>query len=170
MPSTPFHFGPALLLGLLFFGIIHLPTFLIANALPDLEPLYVILSCGWACVHHGILHSFLVGSLAAIVLAVIMLAIDKYVRKITALFKLEQTATKKSVFLAAFAGVYLHIFLDSILYSDVLPFYPLANNPFHIGTAEAYAAVYGACAVLFAAGIVFYWLKFLKDKKGGSKV
>ncbi|MCX6802887.1 MAG: metal-dependent hydrolase [Candidatus Diapherotrites archaeon] len=162
MPSTPFHFGPALLLGLLFFGTIHLPTFLIASALPDLEPLYVILSCGWQCIHHGIFHSFLAGTLAAIVLAMIMLAIDKPVRAIASKFGLEQKTTKKSVFLAAFAGVYLHIFLDSILYSDIMPFYPLAINPFRIGTAEAYAAVYGLCAVLLVAGIVLYLFKFLK--------
>lgn len=163
MPATPFHLGPGLLVGLLLFGIIHLPTFLIASVILDLEPLSVLLFCP-GCNHHGFFHSFLGGSIVAVVLGAVMLIADGKVRKIISCFKLEQKATKKNVFLAAFSGIYLHILLDSMLYSDMKPFFPLAINPFYIGTIPAFIAVYALCAVLFVAGIAFYAFKFLKNK------
>jgi len=44
MPFTPFHLGPALLLGLMLSKYIDLATFLFANILVDLEPLLSCLS------------------------------------------------------------------------------------------------------------------------------
>ena len=151
MPFTPFHLGPGLLLGLLFFSVLHLPTFLLASVIVDAEPLYAIIACP-SCAHHGFWHSFLGGTIAAVFLGTAMVLLDRRVRRIMALFRLGQKATKKTVFLAAFSGVYLHLLLDSLLYPDMKPFYPLGANPFYIGN-PAFVPVYALCALLFIAGL-----------------
>ena len=67
MPLTPFHLGPALFLGLIFFRFVNLPSFLAANVVVDLEPFFVLLF-GLDYPLHGFFHSFLGGSLAALAL------------------------------------------------------------------------------------------------------
>ncbi|NOQ38614.1 hypothetical protein GQ472_07065, partial [archaeon] len=64
MPFTPFHLGPALFLGLVFFRYLNLPAFLIANVIVDVEP-FVVLLFGLDYPLHGFFHSFLGGSLIA---------------------------------------------------------------------------------------------------------
>ncbi len=41
MPLTPFHLGPDLFFGLLFFSYVDFPTFLVANVIVDIEPILV---------------------------------------------------------------------------------------------------------------------------------
>lgn len=163
MPLTPFHLGPALLLGLVFFSALHLPTFLTANVIVDLEPAYALFFCP-RCELHGFFHSFLGGSLAAITLAIAMLALNKPVKKIMRSFELEQKASKKSIFSSALLGVWLHVFLDSLLYSDMQPLYPSPQNPFHIGL-QALAPVYGLCAIFFILGFIMYARRFKEREK-----
>lgn len=43
MPLTPFHLGPALLLGLIFLRYVDFPTFLVANVIVDIEPMFIML-------------------------------------------------------------------------------------------------------------------------------
>ena len=72
MPFTPYHFGPASFLGLLFFSFIDFPTFIIASIIVDIEPFLVIaLNLNYAL--HGFFHSLLGGTLMAIPLALMML-------------------------------------------------------------------------------------------------
>jgi hypothetical protein len=76
IPLTPFHLGPALLLGMLFFKRLHFPTFLASNVIVDLEPFFVIL-LGLDYPLHGFFHSLLGGGLVAIALFLVMFKIDK---------------------------------------------------------------------------------------------
>ncbi len=162
MPFTPFHLGPALLLGLLFFRRLHFPTFIVANVIIDIEPFLVIV-LGLNQPLHGFFHSIVGGSLAAVVLSLAMKKLDKNIQPIMASFKLEQAFKERSVWLACFVGIYLHIFLDSPLYSDINPFYPLDLNPFY-GVVLS-SQVYGFCALAFLAGAVTYFSKLFKNQK-----
>ncbi len=164
MPFTPFHFGPALLFGLLFFKRLHFPTFLIANVVVDLEPLLILLF-GLGLPFHGFFHSFLGAAILALVLGTVMLTSDKVTRKITAPLELVQRASAKSVFLASFAGVGMHILLDSVLYADIKPFFPLSANPFYWGSPLAFSAIYGFCIFSFFLGIALF---ALRTAKGGG--
>ena len=42
MLFTPYHFGPGLLIGLVFLSFIDIPTFLTANLIVDIEPFLVL--------------------------------------------------------------------------------------------------------------------------------
>ena len=161
MPLTPFHLGPALLLGLALFSLIHLPTFLVANVFPDIEPLLVLL-LGLDYPLHGFFHSFLGGSIIAILLSLVMIRVDKKIQKIMRFFRLGQAHSQKSIWLSSFSGIYLHILLDSFLYGDIEPFFPITANPLHLPIASAGFAIYALCAVSFILGGFLYAHRALK--------
>ena len=85
MPFTPLHLGPALLFGLLFLGFIDFPTFLVANVIVDIEP-FLVLALNLNYPLHGFFHSFLGGTLIAILLAFIMLRIRNRLSPLLAFF------------------------------------------------------------------------------------
>lgn len=164
MPFTPFHLGPALLIGLLLFQFIHLPTFLIANIMLDFEP-FLILFLGLNYPLHGFFHSFLGSSVIAIILSLLMIRINKTVQKIMSYFKLKQEYSKKSIWLAAFFGTFLHVIFDSFLYTDIKPFFPLNVNPFYASSIFTNFEVYSICVISFILGIALYVYTLIKTKK-----
>ena len=163
MPVTPFHFGPALMFGFLLFGFLNFPTFLVANVIVDLEPFFILLF-GLGMPLHGFFHSFFGGSIIAVVLSIAMIKLNGPIQKIMAGIKLGQKFSKNSIILAAFFGVWLHVFLDSFLYEDIKPFFPLAAGPLY-GVFLRHQ-VYDFCIYAFALGIFlaggFFAFKFLK--------
>jgi membrane-bound metal-dependent hydrolase YbcI (DUF457 family) len=155
MPFTPFHFGPALFFGLLLVRYINFPTFLIASVIVDIEP-FLVLFLGLNYPLHGFLHSFLGGSLVAIILSLLMIKLDKKIQKVTEFFKLKQKFSSKGIWLAAFSGIYLHILFDSPLYMDIKPFYPSGSNPFYNNSVFVGFEIYTLCVLLFLAGFFLY--------------
>lgn len=161
MPLTPFHLGPALFFGILLFGYIHFPTFLISSVIVDIEPFLVLLfNLNYSL--HGFLHSFLGGSLVAIILSLLMIRIGGKIQKVAKLFKLEQKCSNRNIWFASFSGIYLHILLDSPLYVDIKPFYPLDFNPFY--NILTGVEIYSLCALLFLGGFIIYLYKLIKGK------
>ncbi len=160
MPLTPFHLGPGLLIGLLLFSWLHLPTFLLANMLPDLEPLAALTVCA-DCELHGFWHSLAGASILAAVLSIGVILARKPIEKLSELFRVKQEVFWKNVLPAAFLGTFLHVLLDSTLYPEMKPLYPLELNPFYIGST-AFAPVYVLCTILFVAGLVLYAFKARK--------
>ena len=67
MSFTPFHLGPALGLGLPLRRYLHVPTFLAASVVVDVEPLLVLV-LGLDYPLHGYLHTFLFASLTGLLL------------------------------------------------------------------------------------------------------
>ncbi|MGQ9781842.1 MAG: hypothetical protein ACUVQ8_06305 [Nitrososphaeria archaeon] len=161
MPLTPFHLGPALFFGLLLFEYVSLPAFLIANVVLDVEPM-LVLFLGLDYPMHGFLHSFLGGSIVAVVLSPIMVALNGSFQKALSRFRLKQKLSHRSVWFSSFSGIYLHILLDSPLYSDIRPFFPLNINPFYGGSISAGLEVYGFCVFSFVAAVGLYVYKMLK--------
>jgi len=129
MPLTPFHLGPALLFGLIFFSFLDFPTFLVANVIVDVEPTLVwFLRLDYPL--HGFFHSFLGGTLVALLLAWVMNMIRGKFSTLLRVFNLEQKSSFWSVLLASLSGIYIHILLDSRMHLDIKPFYPFDTNPF----------------------------------------
>jgi len=164
MPFTPFHLGPALFFGLLLFRYFDFPTFLVANVIVDLEP-FLVLVLGLRYPFLGFFHSFLGGTVAAVALALVSLRIRGPAQRVMVSLGLEQRTTKLSAFSASLGGVYLHILLDSLLYSDIRPFYPLEINPFFEGSTPPTALVYQMCVVFFALGLGLYALRAIRRAK-----
>ena len=127
MPFTPFHLGPGLFLGLLLLRFLDFPTFLIANVIVDVEPLLVLV-CGLDYPLHGFFHSFLGGTVVALVLTLVMNRIREAVSPLLAFLRLEQRSSLTSIFCASMSGVYLHILLDARMYGDIRPLYPFIHS------------------------------------------
>jgi len=166
MPLTPFHLGPALFLGLVFFSFLDFPTFLLANVIVDVEPMLVfLLDLDYPL--HGFFHSFLGGTLAALLLAFIMMKIRGAFSGWLRFFKLEQEYSLKSILAASLSGVYIHILLDSRMHVDIKPFYPLDLNPFLGRGILVGFEVYTICIWMAILGVIVYGIKlFLTTRKG----
>jgi hypothetical protein len=128
LPLTPFHVGPALLVALLLYPLLDIPTFLVASLIIDLEPLMVLLGyANWSM--HGIFHSLTVGTLVGVILALPMFMISKYIKPVQIGRILPEERTIKNIIMTSVLGVWIHIIIDSFLYSDLNLFYPLKWNP-----------------------------------------
>ena len=164
MPFTPFHFGPGLFFGLLFFCYIDFPTFLLANVIVDIEP-FLVLSLNLNYPLHGILHSFLGGTIFSFLLAMVM---ARTRAPLMSYFKLDQTPSFKSILSASLSGIYLHIILDSFLYSDIRPFYPFDFNPLLQHSMSIGFKVYGVCILSFIGAGVIYAIRLVYQRKSLS--
>jgi len=158
MPLTPFHLGPGLLVGLILICYIDFPTFLVANVIVDVEPVIVLLF-NLNYPHHGFFHSFIGGTVVAILLSVVMNKIRYFFSPLLSFFKLEEKSSFRNILLASFLGIYIHILLDSGMLLDITPFYPLAFNPFLRGSASAALGIYMLCIWCFIGAAVFYAIK-----------
>ena len=157
MPFTPFHLGPALMLGVTF-GYLDLLTFLLANVIVDFEPFFVLvfdLNLHYGYPLHGFFHTFFGGSIVALILAEVMVMLYSRAGKATC---------RKKLMITALAGVYLHIILDSFLYTDIRPFFPSNTNPLY-GVFSSYE-VYGFCIYSFFGAPLLYALKKLIGSEG----
>ena len=123
MPFTPYHLGPGLIVGLLFLGFIDFPTFLVASVIVDVEP-FLVLTFNLNYPLHGFFHSFLGGTLVALPLTLVMYRMRDKLSPLMSFFKLDQKVSFKSILVAALSGIYIHILLDSRIYTDIQPFYP----------------------------------------------
>jgi membrane-bound metal-dependent hydrolase YbcI (DUF457 family) len=130
MPFTPYHLGPGSLIGLSLFKIFDVPALLIASVVIDIEPFSALLfNLNYPL--HGVFHSFLGGSMVAGFIAAAVYFLKNDIKKLMVLFKLAQDSSFKKILWTSFFGIYFHILLDSPLYTDIKPFYPLTINPFY---------------------------------------
>jgi len=110
MPLTPYHWGPLSTLGLLLFTIFDFPTLLLSGVILDIEPLTVLLF-GLHRPLHGTLHNFLFGLVIAFFTALIMNKWQAPIKKIMAIFRLEQDSSFAKIIWTSLFGVYSHILL-----------------------------------------------------------
>ena len=153
MPFTPFHFGPALLLGIALFRWLDFPTFLVANVIVDARATLIFFGY-FDGQYHGPLHTFVFGTILALVLSASVYSTKPFLNRILALIRLEQPRAWGPIVTAAVTGVFLHICLDSMLYTDIQPFYPTSFNPF-FGLLSPFV-MYGLCVLAFVLGVVAY--------------
>ena len=135
----------------------------------DVEPL-VILALGLHRADslglplHGPLHSFLGGTLVALLLAFAMKRMVGFTAPLMGIIGLEQRPGPRSVHAAALSGVYLHILLDSRLYTDIRPFYPLSYNPFLDGMSAAFE-IWWFCVVTGLLGMALLVVRIVGARR-----
>lgn len=165
MPFTPFHLGPSSWIGLFLFKIFDFPTLLITSVIVDIEPFCVfVFNAPWPI--HGFLHSFLGGSIVAILTAVILYILKSPIKKVMAVLKLAQESSFKKILWTSFFGVYFHLLLDAFLYRDMKPFYPFEGNPL-LGLFSS-QQIYLFCSLSFLVGILFYLIRLAIIKREKS--
>lgn len=155
MPLTPYHLGPAFLVGLLLLSYIDFPTFVIASVIVDVEPMVVLL-LKLDMPLHGFFHSFIGGTLAALALTAFMAKFRKRFSGLLSFFRLERKASLKGILAAALLGVYIHLLLDSTMHADMQPFYPLPINPFLEQGPLAGLTATMICVWCFMGAIIVY--------------
>ena len=171
MPFTPYHFGPGLLLGVVLFPFLDFSTVMVACVILDIEPLAVIIfNLPFAA--HGFFHSYLGATIVACTLSAVIYPFRKYLNKLVSIFGLHQESSFRHIFPASIISTYSHVFLDSLLYPEMNPFYPLIGNPF-VGFFQ-FAFVYNACVFLGLLGFGVYVVRVLhsqfRPKKLGTEV
>uniref|UniRef100_A0A7C4FGD5 Hydrolase n=1 Tax=Ignisphaera aggregans TaxID=334771 RepID=A0A7C4FGD5_9CREN len=155
MPLTPLHLGPALVLGLLLRRRLHLPTLLLASIVIDFEPLLVLIL---RLDHplHGYLHTLLFAIPCGVAIGYAMMRMEKLFNSLHKALLLEEAKPmcRKSFLLAGLIGVSSHVLLDSPLYRDIRPLYPLEANPLY--SPSLALPIYLFCACTLLVGFIMY--------------
>ncbi len=166
MPFTPFHLGPALGFGLPLRKYMHMPTFVLANVILDVEP-FLVLFYGLRYPLHGYFHTFLAALFVGLALGYVMFLLEKILHPLYKMLLLESgnTLSLRHFFAAGISGTALHVLLDSPLYSEMRPFYPLIANPLYDPALSL--EIYSFCVWMGILGIIYYvvLLAFLAHKK-----
>jgi len=162
MPFTPYHFGPSACIALPLNRYIDVPVFVFANVIVDIEPLAVMIF-GLSYPLHGYCHTFLIGCLVGALWAGIARSGKNIIQKVMRLLQLSYTATFGKMLISAILGVWFHVTLDSMIYSDIKPFYPFEFNPMR-GIVTA-SSLYLISAISFIPALVIYGTRVFSFRK-----
>lgn len=145
-------------------GSFSLMVFGWAQIVMDLQPLVVMLT-GQGHLH-GFSHTYLGASLITILSAVSGKYLSEIGLLILRISKKENPIKIKwwVVFLSAFIGTFSHVFLDSIMHSDVQPFYPMSPNNILWGIISV-SLLHKICLYSGLIGAGIYFLVQFKNKK-----
>jgi len=130
MPVTPFHMGPGVVIKAVGGRYFSLMVFGFSQVAMDVEPLVRMIRGD--AVLHGFTHTYLGATLIGLVSAVA----------------------------GAFVGTYSHVFLDSIMHSDLQPLAPLSevNGLLHVisvGALHLLCVLCGVCGALLMFAMFF---------------
>lgn len=157
MPFTPFHLGPGLGIGLPLRKYVHATTFIVANVILDVEP-FLVLYLGLDYPLHGYLHSLLSALLVGLILGYSTFKLERFIQPFYRKILLEPNSSlsMKSFLAAGVLGTVFHVLLDSPLYADIRPFYPLSTNPFYSPSFSASLGIAVLCIWMGIFGIIYY--------------
>lgn len=133
----------------------HAPTFMLANVIVDVEP-FLVLFYGLRYPLHGYLHTFFLAFFVGLALGYAVFLLQRFLHPLYKSFLLEpdDKLNLKSFLLAGALGAALHVLLDSPLYGDIRPFYPLTINP--LFNPALLLDVYNVCVWMGILGIIYY--------------
>ena len=161
MPFTPIHMGPGILIKSIFQGGFSLMVFGWSQIVMDIQPLIVLLS------GEGHLHGFSHTYTGATLLAIFSALTGKYLSELgLKILKLDLSFPIKIswrvALVSAIIGCFSHVVIDSIMHSDMAPFYPFTLNNSMLGVISV-SLLHKLCLYsgLFGA-IVFYAVSFFK--------
>lgn len=128
MPFTPFHFGPAILLGLLLLDYLDFPTFVAANVAVDWRAFLVFFGF-WPEPLHSWQHSYVGAAALSIALGLVMIKLRPYMEEVLNGMQIRQVFNRKKIFLAAFTGTFLHVTIDAFHHPYMPTFLPFEMRP-----------------------------------------
>ena len=162
MPFTPFHMGPGILVKALMQSSFSLMVFGWTQIVMDIQPLIVLIS------GEGHLHGFSHTYIGATLLAIVAALSGKYLSQIGLwLLKIRPSISVGIpwwvVFLSAFIGSFSHVLLDSIMHSDVQPFFPITLNNAFLGMVSI-PVLHKVCLYSGLAGTALYYFLQWRSK------
>jgi len=156
--------GPGIFVKALLQGSFSLMVFGWAQIIMDIQPLFVLVT------GDGHLHGFSHTYVGATLLAIFSALSGKYLSEIgLRIIGISDRSTPVKIawwvaFMSAFIGTYSHVLLDSIMHSDVEPFYPLSPENEILGLITAsqlhMLCIYSA----LAGGIIYYSVQYVRKK------
>jgi hypothetical protein len=145
---------------------VHVPTFILASVILDVEP-FLVLFFGLRYPLHGYLHTLFLAFFVGFVLGYTMFLLERFLHPIYKAFQLESDGmlNLKSFLVAGVSGTVLHVLLGSPLYDDIHPFYLLTVNPLYNPALSL--EIYSFCVWTGALGIIYHAasLAFLAYKR-----
>ncbi len=167
MPFTPYHFGPAALIGLPLRRWVDIPVFVLANVVIDFEPLAVmVFQLNYPL--HGYFHTLLIGGILGLLWGLASYPLRPIWRFFMGIVGLSYQTTLLKMTISGMLGIWLHVFIDSFLYREMNPFFPVIGNPLYGLVSDS--RIYSVCGVfLIAAVVIFGWLIFRNFIKEQSK-
>lgn len=167
MPFTPIHMGPGILIKSVLQGSFSLMVFGWTQIVMDIQPLFVLLSGDGHL--HGFSHTYMGATLLAIISALTGKYLSQFGLWVLGIEDSFYTTIKWwVVLLSAFVGSYSHVLLDSIMHSDVQPFYPfILLNP--MLTIIPVSALHKLCMYSGLAGAGVYYTVRWRGKRNQSE-
>jgi membrane-bound metal-dependent hydrolase YbcI (DUF457 family) len=156
--------GPGILIKALLQGSFSLMVFGWAQIIMDIQPLVVLIT------GDGHLHGFSHTYLGAFLLATIAALSGKYLSEFgLVILRISKRSNPIKIawwvaFLSAYIGTVSHVALDSIMHSDVEPFYPWFKDNQFFGFLSI-AELHKLCLYSGLVGAAIYYLIQLKIKK-----
>ena len=168
MPFTPFHLGPTFLVGMISRQRINLVAILLASIIVDIRAIYCFFTQSYPL--HGPLHTYLGASSLCFFLIIGIYISRKYLKNLSKVFNIEEDYSLQSIVLGTILGAWSHVLLDSFLYPEMSPLWPIEGNPF-LGLIPS-SWIYFFCAISFMIGGLLYVDKHYKrnefeEKKNG---
>ncbi|OYT47982.1 MAG: hypothetical protein B6U85_03890 [Desulfurococcales archaeon ex4484_42] len=76
----------------------------------------------------------------------------------------------KEYIIAGVSGTLIHVLLDSPLYTDIRPLYPLTLNPLYDPTSLAQVSIfiYDLCTLMMFTGLTYYYYLLVKANLGSA--
>jgi len=158
MPITPFHFGPGAALKAVAPERISFLSFVIANVLIDIEPIYYITAKQYPW--HRFFHTYVGASLvsiAAVILVVVCSAISKKFFP-DLLEKVFSSSIGATIF-GAILGSFSHVVLDSFMHKDIRPPAPFSQDNTLLGVISL-SSLHWFCVCAGVFGIVLLGLRY----------
>jgi len=162
MPVTPLHIGVPGLISYYFPKRIDIISAIIGSIIIDID-FFILIIFGTPI--HGIFHTFFGATILSIFLIIIIKLSGKLTIKLKNWFKWEIESDLISISLGAFIGTYSHIILDSLIYNDMNPFYPITGNPLFLenGQPTIFYLVYSAAIITTLLFLILFCWRYIKS-------
>ncbi|WMW26327.1 hypothetical protein RE474_06340 [Methanolobus sediminis] len=103
---------------------------------------------------HGPLHTFLAATIVGLLLAWLIYSQRTWLQKVSDILRVEQSYSFNSIIIGSIIGTWSHVILDSPLYTDITPLWPLSANP--LLWILSSGTIYALCAVSFLPAIAIF--------------
>lgn len=156
MPFTPIHMGPGILIKSLLQGSFSLMVFGWTQIVMDIQPLIVLISGEGHL--HGFTHTYVGAILIALLAALTGKCLSELGLKTLGISKNENPISIAwwVVLISAFIGSFSHVLLDSIMHSDVEPFFPFALDNQFLGLISV-SILHKVCLYSGLIGAAIYY-------------
>ena len=160
MPVTPYHFGPAGLIGYIFRKWIDLPVFMLANVVIDVEVVLVnLMHLGWP--YHRLGHSFLIGASIGAIWGLVAYSGLPILSRLMKIIRIPYQTNAIKMIISGILGIWFHVLIDGIYHYDVTPFWPAKRN--YLFNLLSHNQVEWICIICLGIFILLYVLSLIRQ-------